>query len=196
MLNKRDIPEHKNLAVKLEKNWEHIGNQKHQNKDIFWPGKPKSELSEYRKYLQKAYTEQKRSEQAGEGDCFSENLVAEILARAGAMNRPGVNFASTVEQYKNETTANKPHITSFRMTNRILKFLGFVCRERDRPNYYKLTSYGKQWVKFQGDFPSKIGTLSERDFIVERLMNANVFGVHDVTHTWDTRFRNRIFFSS
>jgi hypothetical protein len=193
MLNQRDIPEHKNLAAKLEKNWEHIGNQKSQNKDIFWPGKPKSELSEYRKYLLIAYTEQKRSAQAGEGDCFSENAVAEIIAQIGGMNRPGVSFGKTAEQYKNETTANKSHITSFRMSNRILKFLGFVCRERGKSNYYKLTSYGKQWVKFQGEFPSKMGILSESDFIVERLMNANVFGVHDTIQTWDYRFRNRIF---
>ena len=194
MLNQRDIPEHKKLAVKLvKKNWKRIGKQKSQNKDIFWPGKPKSELSEYRRYLQIAYTEQKCSVQRSSGDFFKENVVADIIAKKGGMNRPGVSFTKTVEQYENETTANKPEVSSFRMSNRILKLLGFVCRERGKSNYYKLTRHGKQWVKFQGEFPSKIGTLSERDFIVKRLMNANVFGVHDTIQNWDYRLRNRIF---
>jgi len=182
---------HTDLLNRLN-NWDTSGGGKTANKDIIWFPKPRTELTDMRNMLKIAYKKQQENKKAGLGNHFEENSLSIDLASMGSITRPGVSTSNTVTEYQNEQTANQPHVSSFRMSNRIYRFLGLVTRDLSGANRYVVTDLGQQYVKFDGPFPSKIDTLSERDFIVERLVNANIFSVHDLPSMWDTRFRNRI----
>lgn len=174
------------------KSWGSPNTGKTQNKEIIWFPKPRTDLNDMRKILKIAHKKQLENQAKGTGCFFVENDVAVDLANLGTITRPGVSSDSTVNEYEKEQTANKPHVSSFRMLNRIYRLLGFVTRELSGSNRYKLTDVGIQFTKFEGTFPSTVGTLSEKEFVVKRLVNANVFSVHDTPSMWDTRFRNRI----
>jgi len=135
---------------------------------------------------------QLKNKEAGMGEYFFENELAEDLAELGAISRPGTNRNHTVEEYRNERTPNQPHVSSFRMANRILRLLGFTTRYLNLSNAYVVTHRGIQLSKFEGPFPAKISYLDENDIVVRSLLNANVFSVNDNLNMWDTRFRNRI----
>lgn len=182
---------HKVLADRLS-SWSTTSAGKTKNKDIIWFPKPRTELTDMRRMLKIAYNTQQENVKSGEGEFFKENQLAKTLASMGSITRPGVGVSTTITEYENELTANQPDVSSFRMLNRIFRLLGFVARNLTGSNRYVVTDLGKQFVKFEGPFPSKIGTLSENDFVVERLINASVFSVHDKPNFWDTRFRNRI----
>lgn len=182
---------HKVLADRLS-SWNKNATGKTKNKDIIWFPKPRTDLMDMRKILKFAYKKQLKNKSNGTGDFFIENRVAVELADLGTITRPGVGSQNTVSEYKEESTPNQPHVSSFRMLNRIYRLLGFVTRDLSNSNGYKLTDVGIQFTKFDGIFPSTIGNLSEKDFVVERLMNVSVFSIHDNLNMWDTRFRNRI----
>ena len=173
-------------------NWNCNKLGKTQNKDIIWFPKPRTEITDMRRMLNIANITQQENASTNNGDFFEENQLAKTLASMGSITRPGVGIDNTVSEYKDEQTANQPDVSSFRMLNRIFRFLGFVARDLTGSNRYVVTNLGKQFIKFEGPFPSKIGTLNEKDFFVEQLMNASVFNIHDHLHFWDTRFRNRI----
>lgn len=182
---------HNELLNKLNR-WKISGRGKTANKDIIWFPKPRTELTDMRNMLKIAFEKQQENKNKNLGDYFEENELSIDLAAMGSITRPGVSTSRTVTDYQNEQTANKPHVSSFRMSNRIYRLLGLVTRDLSGANRYVVTDLGQQYVKFDGPFPSKIDTLSECDFIVKRLVNANIFSVHDLPSMWDTRFRNRI----
>lgn len=182
---------HQKLLDRIN-NWDVPASGKTQNKDIIWFPKPRTEITDMRKMLHIANIVQQENIDTDKGEFFEENQVAKILATMGSITRPGVGIENTISEYDSEQTANQPDVTSFRMLNRILRLLGFVARESSAANRYVVTDVGKQFVNFEGSFPAKIGTLNENDFVVERLVNASVFSVHDEPRMWDTRFRNRI----
>jgi|CXWL01.1.fsa_nt_gi hypothetical protein len=174
------------------KNWKKSGSGKTQNKDIIWFPKPRTELTDMRSMLKVAYITQQENLKSQKINFFKENQLAKTLASMGSITRPGVGILNTVAEYEDEVTANQPDVSSFRMLNRIFRFMGFVTRNSDIPNSYIVTDLGKQFVKFNGPYPSKIGSLDENDFVVKQLVNANMFSVHDEPKMWDTRFRNRL----
>ena len=181
-----------NILLTRLTNWNFFRLGKTQNKDIIWFPKPRTEITDMRKMLKIANIVQQQNTITGKGEFFEENQLAKTLASLGSITRPGVGIGNTVSEYKNEQTANQPDVSSFRMLNRIFRLLGFVARNLTGSNRYVVTDLGKQFIKFEGPFPSKIGTLNENDFVVEQLVNASVFNVHDDPRMWDTRFRNRI----
>jgi len=190
ILSTDDNP-HKVLEDRLRL-WSTPGTGKTANKEIFWFPKPRTEFTDMRKNLQIAFAKQNENEKNGKGKYFEENLVAVDLAKLGSITRPSVGTDQTVSEYAQELTANKPHVSSFRMLNRLFRFLGLTTRELSSSNRYVLTELGEQLVKFDGPFPANIGNLSENEWMVERLVNVNVFSVHDTPSKWDTRFRTRI----
>jgi hypothetical protein len=177
--------------IKRVENWNSTSNDKHQNPDQIWFPKSKSDLIYYRMMLQYCCNAQLDNISKGNGAFFIENDVGKLLAEKGAMTRPGVGKSNTVSQYSNETSANKPERSSFRMTNRIFRFLGLTIRH-SISNSYLVTPLGFQWAEFQGQFPSRIGNLSEKEFLAERLINFTMFAPHDQPSKWDTKFKNRL----
>jgi hypothetical protein len=142
--------------------------------------------------LKVAYQMQVAKEQKEGKAYFIENEVAEELAKRGAFTRPATAAEELIEEYEEETTPNKPHISSFRMQNRLFRFLGWTTRRVGYRNQYIITDLGIQMTKFTGPFPSTNGPLSERDLVVKALTNFGVFSVNDHTNQWDTRFKQRI----
>jgi len=182
---------HKLLVNRL-RNWEKRSSGKTKNKDIIWFPKPRTDLGDMRKMLTIAYEKQIENEKSGNGIYFEENELSKELAKLGTITRPGTGVEETISEYENEQTANQPHVSSFRMLNRIFRLLGWTTRHVNSPNRYVVTDVGIQMTKFREVFPSKIGNLYENDLVVRSLLNANVFSVNDNLDMWDTRFRNRI----
>ena len=187
-MNKRD---HKDILDAFRK-WTSLRGGKTRNVDIIWFPKPNTSLMDMREKLKVAYRQQqKKRDEEGDG-YFVENEVAIELAKVGAFTRPGTSPEKAIEQYNKETTANIPQISSFRMSNRLFRFLGWTTRRIGQANQYIVTNLGVQMTKFEGAFPSFIGSLSERDLVIRSLMNFRVFSVNDNIEQWDTRFKQRI----
>ncbi len=184
-------PGHLALEVAL-KNWNSRRGGKHKNKEIVWFPKPSSSLVDMRNKLRVAFDVQEEK-RASEGVAyFVENKVAEELAKRGAITRPGKNAEELVNEYKDESVPNKPHISSFRMQNRLFRFLGWTTRRAGYRNQYAVTRRGAQICMFSGEFPGQIGDLSEREIVIESLVNTSIFSVNDGIPQWDTRFKQRI----
>ena len=184
-------PGHKEIARALDR-WDSLRGGKTRNVDIIWFPKPITNLTDMRNKLKVAYEAQLiKSKEEGEG-YFLENEVAEELARRGAFTRPGTGRDELIEEYKEETTPDKPHISSFRMQNRLFRFLGWTTRRIGFVNQYVVTDLGVQMTKFSGSFPSSIGTLFERDLVIRSLVNLGLFSINDSVNQWDTRFKQRI----
>ena len=194
--NWRDIfsienPGHKEIAEALGR-WDSLRGGKTRNVDIIWFPKPITNLTDMRNKLKVAYEQQLiKSKEEGEA-YFVENEVAEELARRGAFTRPGTGTKEVIEEYEEETTPDKPHISSFRMQNRLFRFLGWTTRRIGFTNQYVVTDLGVQMTKFSGPFPSSIGTLFERDLVIKSLVNLGLFSINDAVDQWDTRFKQRI----
>lgn len=184
-------PEHGKLLAALQK-WNELRGGKTQNKEIFWFPKPNTSLTDMRDKLKVALEIQVSNLKSNKQAFFSENAVAVELAKRGAITRPGKDSASMIQEYEKETTANIPHISSFRMQNRLFRFLGWTARRPGHPNEYVVTRRGMQLCKFSGEFPGRIGPLSELDIVTRSLTNACVFSVNDGLSQWDTRFKQRI----
>ncbi|MEM3602614.1 MAG: hypothetical protein QXN87_08095 [Candidatus Bathyarchaeia archaeon] len=177
---------------KAFRKWGSLRGGKTRNVDIIWFPKPITNLNDMREKLKVALELQiKREKEEGEG-YFVENEVAEELARRGAFTRPATSSEELIEEYEEEVTPNKPHISSFRMQNRLFRFLGWTTRRVGYENQYVVTDLGKQIAAFSGPFPSTIGHLSEKDLVVKSLVNFGVFSVNDNINQWDTRFKQRI----
>jgi hypothetical protein len=183
--------EHAVLADALAR-WRSLRGGKTRNVDIIWFPKPITNLTDMRNKLKVAYEHQTKRLRGGEEGYFVENEVAEELARRGAFTRPATDSEELLEQYEEETTPNKPHISSFRMQNRLFRFLGWTTRRVGHSNQYVVTDIGSQMTKFGGDFPSSIGLLSERELVIRSLVNFGVFSVNDHIRQWDTRFKQRV----
>ncbi len=172
--------------------WDSLRGGKTRNTELVWIPKPITNLADMRRKLAVALKVQLgRSEELG-AESFIENEVAEELVRSGAFTRPGTATDELMEEYEEETEANQPHLSSFRMQNRLFRFLGWTTRVPGKPNEYRVTHRGKQISQFTGNFPGKIGTLSERDLVLKSLVNWGVFSVNDNVDQWDTRFKQRI----
>lgn len=157
------------------------------SREIIWFPKPSTDLKDMRDKLKVAMVHQQKL------GFFLENDVANRLVNAGALTRRFLSPQDIVSQYQDETTANQPHISSFRMQNRIFRFLGWTERVVDQANAYRVTQLGEQISKFTGYFPGQIGSLNERDLVVESLMDFTFFSVNDELRYWDGRFRQRLF---
>lgn len=184
-------PGHLALEAAL-KNWEGLRGGKTRNKEIIWFPKPSTSLADMRNKLRVAYDVQEKMRASEGAPYFVENMVAEELAERGAITRPGKNAKDLVDEYKGESGPNKPHLSSFRMQNRLFRFLGWTTRRVGYGNQYAVTTRGAQICMFLGEFPGQIGGLSERDLVVESLVKASVFSVNDGIKQWDTRFKQRI----
>lgn len=182
---------HRTLEAAL-KDWNNRRGRKHKNKEIVWFPKPSTSLADMRNKLRVAYDVQEEKRASEDVAYFVENMVAEELARRGAITRPGKNAKDLVDEYKDESGPNKPHLSSFRMQNRLFRFLGWTTRRVEHRNQYAVTRRGAQICMFLGEFPGQIGDLSERDLVIESLVNASVFSVNDGVPQWDTRFKQRI----
>lgn len=174
------------------KKWGSLRGGKTKNVDIMWFPKPITNLTDMREKLKIAYEMQTRKKEEKGEAYFVENEVAEELAKRGAFTRPATSTEELIEEYEEETTPNKPHISSFRMQNRFFRFLGWTTRRVGHKNQYLVTELGAQMTAFTGPFPSAIGSVSERDLVVKSLVNFGVFSVNDHINQWDTRFRQRI----
>jgi hypothetical protein len=174
------------------KRWDSLRGGKTRNVDIVWFPKPITNLTDMREKLKVAYEMQVVRKQKEGKAYFIENDVAEELAKRGAFTRPATAAEELIEEYEEETTPNKPHISSFRMQNRLFRFLGWTTPRVGYKNQYMITDLGIQMTKFAGPFPSTIGSLSERDLVVKALTNFGVFSVNDHINQWDTRFKQRI----
>jgi hypothetical protein len=183
--------EHAALAEALAR-WQSLRGGKTRNIDIIWFPKPITNLTDMRNKLKVAYEHQTKRLRDGKEGYFVENEVAEELARRGAFTRPATGSEELLEQYEEETTPNKPHISSFRMQNRLFRLLGWTTRRVGHSNQYVVTDIGVQMTKFMGAFPSSIGMLSERDLVTKSLVNFGVFSVNDHIRQWDTRFKQRV----
>jgi len=164
---------------------------KTRNVDIIWFPKPTAILTDMRNKLKVAYEQQLAKQKQKDEKYFVENEVAEELARRGAFTRPGADASALIEEYEEEPTPDKPHISSFRMTNRLFRFMGWTTRRVGYKNHYVVTDLGVQMTKFSGQFPGIIGNLSERDLVVRSLVNFGLFSVNDHPDQWDTRFKQR-----
>lgn len=185
------MPGYKELSEAFKK-WDHLRGGKTRNIDIFWFPKPISNLTDMRNKLKVAYELQKRKKEKEGEAYFVENEVAEELAKRGAFTRPATPTEELIEEYEEERTPNKPHLSSFRMQNRLFRFLGWTTRRVGYKNQYVVTDLGVQIAAFSGPFPSTIGALSERDLVIKSLVNFGIFSVNDHIHQWDTRFKQRI----
>ena len=186
-----DKPGYKELIGAFKK-WNSLRGGKTRNIDIIWFPKPNTSLMDMREKLKVAYEQQLINKKDKGEDYFVENDVAERLAKNGAFTRPGTSPEKVIEDYRKEATADKPHISSFRMQNRLFRFLGWTTRRVGHRNQYFVTDLGIQMTKFDGPFPAFIGTLSERDLVIKSLMNFVVFSINDNIGQWDTRFKQRI----
>jgi hypothetical protein len=157
------------------------------SREIIWFPKPSTDLKDMRDKLKIAMIQQQ------DLGFFRENEVANDLVNAGALTRRALSPQDIIDQYQGETTANRPHISSFRMQNRIFRFLGWTERVVDQANAYRVTQLGEQISKFTGYFPDQIGNLNERDLVIESLMNFTFFSINDELRYWDGRFRQRLF---
>jgi hypothetical protein len=174
------------------KEWSSLRGGKTRNVDLFWFPKPITDLTDMREKLKVAYEQQLTKSEGKKEGYFVENKVAEELVERGAFTRPGKGKEKVVEEYEEEVTPDKPHISSFRMQNRLFRFLGWTMRRLGHRNQYTVTDLGIQMTKFSGPFPSVIGYLSERDLVTKSLVNFGVFSVNDSINQWDTRFKQRI----
>lgn len=184
-------PGYKDLAEAF-KRWNSLQGRKTRNIDIIWFPKPITILTDMRDKLKVAYEMQLAKEKKEGKAYFIENEVAVELAKRGAFTRPATGAVELVKQYEEESTPDKPHISSFRMQNRLFRFLGWTTRRVGYRNEYIVTDLGIQMTKFAGPFPSSLGALSERDLVVKSLVNLGVFSVNDNINQWDTRFKQRI----
>jgi hypothetical protein len=184
-------PGYKDLAEAF-KRWGSLRGGKTRNIDIIWFPKPITNLTDMREKLKVAYEMQSEKEKKEGKAYFIENEVAEELAKRGAFTRPSTSAEELIEEYKEEATPDKPHISSFRMQNRLFRFLGWTTRRVGYSNEYVVTDLGIQMTKFAGPFPASIGPLSERELVVRSLLNFRVFSVNDHINQWDTRFKQRI----
>lgn len=157
------------------------------SREIIWFPKPSTDLKDMRDKLKIAMIQQRAL------GFFRENDIAKKLVNAGALTRRALSPQDIIDQYQKETTANQPHISSFRMQNRIFRFLGWTERIVGQANVYRVTQLGEQISKFTGYFPGQMGHLNERDLVIESLMNFTFFSVNDELRYWDGRFRQRLF---
>jgi hypothetical protein len=185
-------PGWKELSTAFKK-WGSLQGGKTRNVDILWFPKPITDFTDMRNKLKVAYEQQLAKSKGGQKEgYFVENEVAEELVKRGAFSRPGRGKKKVIEEYEEEITPDKPHISSFRMQNRLFRFLGWTTRRIGYHNQYIVTNIGIQMTKFSGPFPSVIGNLSERDLVIKSLVNFGVFSVNDSISQWDTRFKQRV----
>ena len=104
--------------------WSRLRGGKTINKEIVWFPKPSTSLTDMRGKLQVALELQEVHRRDGGNEYFAEDEVASELARRGAITRPSVPVDRTIQEYEDEQVANQPHISSFRLQNRIFRLLG------------------------------------------------------------------------